>query len=374
MRLVPHLRVQPAHHAAAAAAAGPQRVVGILGEEQMVRAEAGIDQSILACVAGSYTANCRPERSSGVSFAEGRLEPALQNAGIAAARMRDVNHTRPRSSNIGLWTVVWLSQIGSSPQNVEGCKRLRLPRRIRIAVRNLHLADGVVHRIEHRQIVAAFLGRSIDQAVRVDGRIALVGRDLVMQIGFRIGPVPLRDDDIALDALRPRRRCRPAVRRSRCGWSSRRTRPWRAAGRVASSPPIMALPAWPDCTRRIHACAGESRFANIGGNRARVFVAELMAGFAAIGLDQMEPLALVFDVRRDAVAGRPRAREFVLLRHFQQRVPVIRRDNIAPRLFASGATSGFRSTACRVRARLSANRPGRSRAPRPYIWPWAGRG
>ena len=35
---------------------------------------------------------------------------------------------------------------------------------------------------------------------------------------------------------------------------------------------------------------------------ARVLVAELVAGFAAIGLDQMEPLALVLDVRRNAVA------------------------------------------------------------------------
>src|SRR5215471_166089 len=30
--------------------------------------------------------------------------------------MRAVNHTRPFSSKIGLWMVVWPSQIGSSPQ------------------------------------------------------------------------------------------------------------------------------------------------------------------------------------------------------------------------------------------------------------------
>jgi hypothetical protein len=34
--------------------------------------------------------------------------------------MRAVNHTRPRSSSIGLWLLVWLSQIGFSPQNGEG--------------------------------------------------------------------------------------------------------------------------------------------------------------------------------------------------------------------------------------------------------------
>ena len=43
VRLVPHLGVEPAHHAAAAAAAGPQRIVGVLGEQQVVRGEAGVD-------------------------------------------------------------------------------------------------------------------------------------------------------------------------------------------------------------------------------------------------------------------------------------------------------------------------------------------
>ena len=43
VRLVPHLRVQPAHHASASAAAGPQRVIGVAREYQVVRAEAGID-------------------------------------------------------------------------------------------------------------------------------------------------------------------------------------------------------------------------------------------------------------------------------------------------------------------------------------------
>src|SRR5512145_2670855 len=33
--------------------------------------------------------------------------------------MRDVNHTRPFSSNIGLWLRVLLSQIGSGPQTGE---------------------------------------------------------------------------------------------------------------------------------------------------------------------------------------------------------------------------------------------------------------
>ena len=67
-------------------------------------------------VFGSYIESWRPESSSGATFAEGRSEPALQKAGFCGARMRAVNHTRPFSSKIGLWMVVWPSQIGSSPQ------------------------------------------------------------------------------------------------------------------------------------------------------------------------------------------------------------------------------------------------------------------
>jgi hypothetical protein len=43
VRLVPNLRIEPAHHAATAAAAGPENVAAILGEEQVVRPEAGVD-------------------------------------------------------------------------------------------------------------------------------------------------------------------------------------------------------------------------------------------------------------------------------------------------------------------------------------------
>ena len=136
------------------------------GENQMVCAEAGIDHRHLFG-AGSYTASWRPELSTGVSFAEMRLDPALQNAGLSLARMRDVYHSRPCSSNIGLWTVVWLSQMALRPRTVEAASGWRLSRRVRVAVRNLHMADRVVHGIEHRKIVAAFLRRAVDQPVGV---------------------------------------------------------------------------------------------------------------------------------------------------------------------------------------------------------------
>jgi hypothetical protein len=62
---------------------------------------------------------------------------------------------------------------------------------------------GVLDRIEHRHEVGGLLGRAVDQAVGIEARVALVGRDGVMEIDFRLRPVPYADHDIALDALGP---------------------------------------------------------------------------------------------------------------------------------------------------------------------------
>src|SRR2546423_12030105 len=70
---------------------------------------------------GSYIERCRfASPSSGKALAEGWLEPLLQKSGLALGVMREVNHTRPFSSSIGLWLSVWLSQIGSGPQYGDG--------------------------------------------------------------------------------------------------------------------------------------------------------------------------------------------------------------------------------------------------------------
>ena len=67
-------------------------------------------------VAGSYIERWRLACSSGNTFADGCSDPLLQKSGFADGRTRAVNQTRPLSSIIGLWLLVWLSQIGSSPQ------------------------------------------------------------------------------------------------------------------------------------------------------------------------------------------------------------------------------------------------------------------
>src|SRR3990170_6764390 len=71
-------------------------------------------------VAGSYTCRCRVARGSGNSFADGCVDPSLQNAGFSAGRTAEVSHRRPFSSSMGLCTLFLLVQIASSPKYGEG--------------------------------------------------------------------------------------------------------------------------------------------------------------------------------------------------------------------------------------------------------------
>src|SRR5256885_11227186 len=57
-------------------------------------------------VLGSYTARWRPDRASGNSFADGWLDPALQNGGASGGRPGEGGHTRARPSDNGVWP--WL--------------------------------------------------------------------------------------------------------------------------------------------------------------------------------------------------------------------------------------------------------------------------
>src|SRR5713101_9721070 len=80
--------------------------------------------SVACFVFGSYTASCRPLVLSENKTVHGWLEPSLQNAGLSLGRILEVIHTRPFSSNIGLCTLAWLCQMGSSPQYGEGATTL----------------------------------------------------------------------------------------------------------------------------------------------------------------------------------------------------------------------------------------------------------
>src|ERR1700693_1236947 len=76
--------------------------------------------SVTFLVLGSYIAKCRPALFRGNTLADGWLDPSWHQAGFSGGRTEEVNHTRPSSSNIALWTCDLLSQIGSSPQKTDG--------------------------------------------------------------------------------------------------------------------------------------------------------------------------------------------------------------------------------------------------------------
>ena len=164
-------------------------------------------------------------------------------------------------------------------------------------------------RIDDRHVVGALFERAVDRAVGVDRRIALVGRDLVVQVRLRIGPVPHRDDDVALAALRARRRRRPAARppamrsvQSAYIASARGAADLREAGAHAAAG-LSGLDAAIPGGRRVLERAEALR------DLARRLVAHLMAAGAAVGVDDVaNPLALALDVRRDAVALSARCR------------------------------------------------------------------
>ena len=147
-----------------------------------------------------------------------------------------------------------------------------------------------------------------------------------MQVDLRVRPVPRRHDDVALDALRTRRRRARqlalgdaigpvGIHRERAGAAHLREAGAHAAAGLAGLD--AAIPRH----LRILELAEDAR-----GNRARRGPAHLMAARAAVGVDDVaDPVALGLHVGRDAVALVTGAGEIALRRQLQQREPVERR-------------------------------------------------
>ena len=207
-----------------------------------------------------------------------------------------------------------------SPERRRG-RHLRIGRRrARIAQRQLDLPRFVPHRIEHREVVGALLERAIEQAVRIEGRIAAVGRHDIVQIGLRVRPVPHRDHDVALEPLRTRRGRRHLTLRDAVGPVGEHREGTLASeiaepGDHARAGLAGLQPALPRLLRR-----GErpERRGNLPGR----LVPELVAREARPVLQLAKEFRLTPHIRRDAVAGRSRARKLRLVRHLDQREPV----------------------------------------------------
>ena len=191
-------------------------------------------------------------------------------------------------------------------------------RHARIAHRRRERRRHVLDRIENRQHVGAVLRRSEQRSVGVDGREAAVAGDQIVQILLLVHPVAQRDDDVALDALRPRRL---GERQLALGDA---IRPVAVVGeRHVAEVRQLAEHLLPGLAR-LHApapCLGAGRErAERRGNRARRLLAELMAADAAGVLHRADPRRLR-QPRGDAAL----AAELIGGRNLQHRVPVDRR-------------------------------------------------
>src|SRR5215470_9896781 len=110
------LAVEPADHAALrAAGAGPERVVGVFREHEMVGGEAGADERDLPA-----SGIVHREMARGLldrrELRRRMVRALAAKSGLANWPTREVNQTRPASSIIGLCMLAWLSQITSSSQ------------------------------------------------------------------------------------------------------------------------------------------------------------------------------------------------------------------------------------------------------------------
>ncbi len=241
-------------------------------------------------------------------------------------------------------------------------RRRRGDRGAGIADGERHFARGVAHRIQHGQVVRAQLQRAVDRTVRIRGGVVAVGRDLVVKVGLRIGPVPFRDDDVALQPLRPwgggrqlarLDTVRPIREDRHRGRSSelRRAGEHVAAGLSRLDAPMPGL-------------HGGAERAQGRGNLARRLGPQLVAGGAAAGLQLTHPLRLALHARCHAGAG-GRARERALVRHAQQREPVAGRVVLRRRARVGG---GHRpQVQDRARRGLDLGRIHEAVAPHPHV-------
>src|SRR3977135_3820079 len=134
-----------------------------------------------------------------------------------------------------------------------------------------------------------------------------------MEIRLRVRPVPLADDDIALQSLRPGRRGRQFAPADRVGpVCEHLQRPVLAhivetTGHLRAGLPRLDAPI-PRFRR------GMER-AEALRDLTRALCAQLVTGGASTRLQTPDPVGLALHVRRDAVAARRVAGELALLRH-----------------------------------------------------------
>ena len=219
----------------------------------MVRAEARADERELLRSSDRTSRAGGSARSSGNSFADGWSEPSLQKAGLSGgpdARGEPDATLARRTSGCARWSGCSRSLRRPSTATAHRDRRFDAGGVFGSRTGSLHLARRVAAPDRAPGGIGAHLERAVDQAVGVDRGIAPVGRDLVVQVGLRVGPVPQRDDDVALDALRPRR-----LRGGTSPAAMRSVQSANSSQRALRAEPVDAVdhlaPACPDWMRRV---------------------------------------------------------------------------------------------------------------------------
>ena len=170
-------------------------------------------------------------------------------------------------------------------------------------------------RIEHREIIRALIGRTVELDVGVVSRLAPIRRDQIVHVAGGRAPVPQRKDDVALEPSRP------------VGFCERQLACSDAVGPVAPQrerPRSVEPPDHGDHLRhRLARCDAPSPRLGRGleirellGHGARALGAERVARHAAARLDDVHPLGLGLH--------RP-CGKLALRRDLEHRIPVDRR-------------------------------------------------
>ena len=263
-------------------------------------------------------------------------------------RIFDVIQTRPLLSSIGLWgsagSYGGLAHRCSLPQCSDG--RFGAGKRDGTSAFGARVGMSmaprrVLVRIQHHELAVAGRDR-IDAAVGVHGRMVLVGRGFVVHERMVVAHVPQGHDEVALDALRARRRRRHfalgdafgpvgvGLERSLLALVVEHA-VHRGAAHAGAEPPFPGLRMRLELRLRLQDVV----------DVARLGVAELMAE-VAVGFDRVDPMVLGQHVRAEPVALRARAGKLLCGRRLEQRQPVVARIDLRRFLRSFGERRGQR--------------------------------
>ena len=331
-----HLRVDPADDGELVleVVAEPQRVVGVLGEVQVVRAEARVDERELfglrvvdRDLTGVLHEPVRGARERvRLRRRMARRRRAVGRRALGRAHLRgEVDASVPvhhRIVRVHLRVPDLLRpEVRRRRDHRVGERRAG---RVTIAHRHAHRGLRHLHRIQNRHVVRAELRGAVDQAECVDRGLASIGHGQIVDVVLRREPVVHGDDEVALHAVRSRRR------RHRQLAGADAIRPLRQAAQVSAVVGVEG-PDGPD-----HRAAARPRLEpprpridrralrHVQRRRdlARRLVAELMTVPAAVQLNHVEPLLLAFECHGNAVAIGTRAREQALVGNLEHGEPV----------------------------------------------------